>query len=412
MQVVRLSKFPFKTEKVPPKASDNISTSLLLQAGFIRQVMAWVYTYTTLWLKILKKIENIIRQEMDNYGCYEILMPWISPKELWDATWRWDIPEYFKLPTYDEKYYRLNPTHEELVVPLMKQFIKSYKDLPTCVYQIQTKYRNEKRAKSWLLRWREFIMKDAYSFHLDEKDFEEFYEWMIKTYRKIFDRLWIWKDTYLTYADGWTFTDKYSHEFQTLLPIGEDIIYICENCWTAHNKEIVDENNFKCIKCWGTKARIEKASEVWNIFPLETKYTKPFDMKVLDENWEEKDVIMWCYGIGVSRLMWVIAEYFTKDWKILWPKNIAPADWYVIILKDEHKQKAEELISKLVSEWNEIIFDDRVGKKFGFWQKIKDAELMWIPNIAIISDKTLQQWWYELRTRNDKWEYEVKLVNF
>ena len=412
MQVIRLSKFPFKTEKVPPKASDNISTSLLLQAGLIRQVMAGVYTYTTLGLRILKKIENIIRQEMDNYGCYEILMPWISPKEYWDATWRWDIEEYFKLPTYDNKFYRLNPTHEELVVPLMKQFIKSYKDLPTCVYQIQTKYRNEKRAKSGLLRGREFLMKDAYSFHIDEKDFENFYEWMIDTYKKIFDRLGIGKDTYLTYADGGTFTDKYSHEFQTLLPIGEDTIYICENCGTAHNKEIVDENNFKCIKCGSTKARIEKASEVWNIFPLETKYTRPFDMKVLDENWQEKDVIMWCYGIGVSRLMWVIAEYFTKDWKILWPESIAPADWYVIILKPEHEEKANQLISRLVSEWKEVIFDDRVGKKFGFGQKIKDAELLWVPNIAIISDKTLEEGGFEKRTRKENWEYEVQIVKF
>ncbi len=405
--MIRLSKFPFKPEKVAPKASDNVSTSLLLQAGFIRQLMAGVYTYTTLWLKVLKKIENIIRQEMNNLGAYEILMPWISPREIWETTWRWDIEEYFKLPTYDNKFYRLNPTHEEIVVPLMKQFINSYKDLPVCVYQIQTKYRNEKRAKSWLLRGREFLMKDAYSFHLTEEDFEKFYEQVIEAYKKIFDRLGIGKDTYLTYADWGTFTDKYSHEFQTLLPIWEDTIYICEKCWTAHNKEIVPEDGFKCIKCGYTKARVEKASEVGNIFPLETKYSAPFDLKVLDENWKEKTLIMGCYGIGVSRLMGVIAEYFTKDWKIYWPESVSPADYYIIVLGD-NLEKAETLARKLESEGKEVILDDRQGKKYGFGVKIKDAELMWIPNIIIVSDKTLEQWWYELRKL---WEKEGKIVS-
>ena len=406
--MIRLSKFPFKTEKVAPKVSDNRSTSLLLQAGLIRQTMAWVYTFTTLWLKVLRKIENVIRQEMDNYGCYEILMPGLSPKEFWDKTNRWDIEEYFKLPTYDNKFYRLNPTHEELVVPLMKQFLKSYKDLPTCVYQIQTKYRNEKRAKSGLLRWREFLMKDAYSFHLTDEDFQKFYDGMIETYKTIFNRLGIWKDTYLTYADGGTFTDKYSHEFQTLLPIGEDTIYICENCWTAHNEEIVDPDNFKCIKCWWTKAKIEKASEVGNIFPLETKYSAPFDLKVLDENWQEKPVIMGCYGIGVSRLMWVIAEYFMTENGIAWPENIAPADYYIIVLGD-NLDKAEQLAKKFENEWKEVILDDRQGKKFGFGAKMKDAELLGIPNIIIISDKTLEQWGYELKKM---WEKDSKLVKF
>ena len=405
--MIKLSSFPFKIQKVPPKTSDNISTSIMLQWWLIRQVMAWVYTYTTLWLKVLRKIENIIREEMNNYWCYEILMPGISPQNIWETTWRWDIEEYFKLPTYDNKFYRLNPTHEEIVVPLMKQFISSYKDLPVCVYQIQTKYRNEKRAKSWLLRWREFLMKDAYSFHTSNEDFEKFYNWMIDVYKSIFNRLWIWKDTYLTYADWWTFTEKYSHEFQTLLPIWEDTIYICENCQVAHNKEIV-KDNFKCIKCGWTKAKIEKASEVWNIFPLETKYSKPFDLTVLDENWKEKDVIMWCYWIWVSRLMGVIAEYFTKDNTIFWPENIAPANYYIIVLQD-NLDKAIQLAKKLENEWKEVILDDRQWKKYWFGVKIKDAEVLWIPNIIIISDKTIEKWWYELKKL---WEKEGKIISF
>ena len=404
--MIKLSKFPFKTEKVAPKVSDNKSTSLLLQAGLIRQTMAWVYSYTTLWLKVLRKIENIVRQEMDNYGCYEILMSWISPKEVWDKTWRWDIEEYFKLPTYWDKYYRLNPTHEELVVPLMKQFINSYKDLPTCVYQIQTKYRNEKRAKSWLLRGREFIMKDAYSFHLSDEDFQNFYEWMIVAYNKIFDRLWIGKDTYVTLADGGTFTDKYSHEFQTVLPIGEDTIYICKECGTSHNEEIIDPDNFECKKCWWKTCDVKKASEVGNIFPLETKYTKPFDLKVLNEEWKEQEVIMGCYGIWVSRLMWVIAEYFMKENSIAWPENIAPATHYIVVLGN-NLEKAEQLAKQLENEGKEVILDDRQGKKFGFGAKMKDAELLGIPNIIVVSDKTLEQWGYELRKLGEK---EGKIV--
>jgi prolyl-tRNA synthetase len=160
------------------------------------------------------------------------------------------------------------------------------------------------------------------------------------------------------------------------LPIGEDTIYICENCGTAHNKEIVPEDGFKCIKCGGTKARVERASEVGNIFPLETKYSKPFDLKVLDENGKEKDVIMGCYGIGVSRLMGVIAEYFTKDGKIIWPESIAPADYYIIVLGEHNLPKAEEFAKKLESEGKEVILDDRQGKKYGFGVKIKDAELI------------------------------------
>ena len=223
--MIRLSKFPFKTLKTTPKVSDNKSTGILLQAGFIRQTMAWVYNYTTLWLSVLRKIENIVREEMNNYWVSEILMSWLSPMDVWKKTGREDIKEYFSVPTWGDKSYRLNPTHEEIVVPLMKEFINSYKDSGTWVYQIQTKYRNEKRAKSWLLRWREFLMKDAYSFHVSDKDFVEYYEWMKKVYMKIFFRLWLEKDTYITLADGWVFTDKYSHEFQVVY-LYEKMIFI------------------------------------------------------------------------------------------------------------------------------------------------------------------------------------------
>lgn len=400
--MIQLSKFPFKTLKDAPKISDNESSSILLQAWFIRQTMAWVYNYTTLWLKVLKKIENIVREEMDSYWASEILMSWLSPRDVWEKTDRWEIEEYFKVPTYGDKHYRLNPTHEEVVVPLMKEFLNSYKDSGSCVYQIQTKYRNEKRAKSWLLRWREFLMKDAYSFHTTDEEFVEYYEWMKKVYMRIFDRLWLWKDTYITLADWWVFTDKYSHEFQTLLPIWEDDIYICDDCGVSHNKEVVDLDKwFSCSSCDSKNHRVEKASEVWNIFPLETKFSSPFWVSMLDENNKDITAIMWCYGIWVSRLMWVIAEYFLKDWQIHWPDSVAPADYYIIAVCEENIEQAKKIASNLESKWYDVILDDRMWRKMWFWQKAWDCELLWIPNRIVIWPKTLEKWGYELKKRDE-----------
>lgn len=560
--MIKLSNFPIKTLKSSPKISDNKSTSILLQAWFIRQTMAGVYNYTTLWLKVLRNIEKIVREEMDNYWASELYMSALSPKDVWDKTGRWDIEEYFKLPTYDEKYYRLNPTHEEIVVPLMDEFINSYKDSNTCVYQIQTKFRNEKRAKSGLLRWREFIMKDAYSFHINQKDFENYYEWMKKVYLKIFDKLWLWKDTYIALADGWVFTEKFSHEFQTLLPIWEDTIYIDEKAWISFNQEVspskiwtenvqdekllekqdishgddviwvealekflwvpaikatktmfyeteegefivaslrwdyeineiklrkiiwckslkfasdervkeviwtrngfawivnlpkswitlyIDDSvetmtnfetwtnkdwfhsinvnfwrdlekpakfyDFKDAKEWDynpetwNKFIVKKACEVWNIFPLETKFSNPFGLKMLDENNKEQNVIMWCYGIWVSRLMWVIAEYYMSENTILWPESVTPADYYIIVIWEENLEKSLEIATKLEKEWKSVILDDRMSKKVWFWQKAWDCELFWIPNRIVISPKTIELWGYELLQRGQ----ENKIIKF
>jgi prolyl-tRNA synthetase len=407
--MISLSNFPIKTLKTRPKISDNISTGILLQAGFIRQTMAWVYNYTTLWLKVLRNIENIVREEMDAYWASEILLSGLSPMDVWEKTGRADIEEYFKVPTYGDKNYRLNPTHEEIVVPLMYEFINSYKDSGACVYQIQTKYRKEKRAKSGLIRGREFLMKDAYSFHLTDEEFVEYYEGMKKVYMKIFDRLELINDTYITLADWGVFTDKYSHEFQVVLPIWEDEIYICDKCWTSHNKEVVDlENGFVCTKCWEKEHRVEKASEVWNIFPLETKFTKPFWMKMSDENNKEQDVLMWCYGIWVSRLMGVIAEYNMTANGIAWPESIAPADYYIIVIGEENIEKATDFAEKLESKWKTVILDDRMWKKIGFWQKAWDCELFWIPRRIVISPKTLEAGGFEFTKRGE----ESEIISF
>lgn len=407
--MIELSKFPIKTLKTRPKISDNVSTGILLQAWFVRQTMAWVYNYTTLWLKVLRKIENIVREEMDNYWWSEMLLSGLSPMDVWEKTWRADIEEYFKVPTYWDKFYRLNPTHEEIVVPLMNEFLNSYKDSWACVYQIQNKFRNERRAKSWLLRGREFLMKDAYSFHISDEEFSEYYEGMKKVYMKIFDRLELLSDTYITLADWWVFTDKYSHEFQVVLPIWEDEIYICDKCWTSHNKEVVDiENGFKCSECNSVDHRIEKASEVWNIFPLENKFSKPFWLKMLDKDNKQQDVLMWCYWIWVSRLMWVIAEYNMTDNWIAWPESVAPADYYIIALCEENIKQAKDFALKLESKWKTVILDDRMNKKIGFWQKAADCELFGIPNRIVVSPKTIEAWGFEFTKR---WE-ESEIVKF
>lgn len=403
--MILLSQFPIKTLKSIPNWSDNTSTWYLLQWWFIRQEIAWAYNYLPLWLRVLRNIEKIIREEMNKINWQEILMTSLASKESWEKTWRWDtVSVLFKVPWAWNKEYALSPTHEEVVVPLLWEFINSYKDLPISVYQFQTKFRNEPRAKSWLLRWREFLMKDMYSFHTNDKCFEEYYEKCKIAYKNVFDRLWIWKDTYMTLADGGDFTERYSHEYQTILPIWEDEIHICDSCKIAFNKEIINSESFECIQCKNKNLRKEKACEVWNIFPLETKFSAPFKVQYTDENWKSHTCIMWCYWIWVSRLVWVIAEYFCDDKWLSWPENIAPFSHYIILIWDNF-EKAKKIAEQIEIKWWDVIIDDR--EKFWFWQKIRDAELLWIPNIIVISDKTIEKWWYEFRKRKDN-DFEIR----
>ncbi len=400
--MLRLSTFPIQTLKSRPNVSDNESTGILLQWWYIRQEMAGVYNFLPMGLRVLRNIENIVRAEMDNAGYHETLMAVISGKESWDKTGRWDMDVMFHVPAHGNKEYSINPTNEETVVPMMKEFLQSYKNYPTCVYHIQKKFRNEKRAKSGLLRGREFLMKDAYSFHIDESEFSEFYENAKVVYKRIFERLGVGADTYETVADGGDFTDKYSHEFQTVLPIGEDEIYICKWCQLGHNKEIV-EGDFVCTSCWSLEYDLKQASEVGNIFPLETKFSKAFELEYLDgENKKIDKVLMGCYGIGISRLMGVIAEYSITDKGIAWPESIAPATHYIIVIGEDNLDIATKLAEELESQWKTVVLDDRMGRKFGFGQKAGDCELWGIPNRIVFSPKTLEQGGYELLERGEK----------
>ncbi len=280
-------------------------------------------------------------------------------REHWEKTGRWDtMDNLFKVEGASGKYYALNPTHEEIVTPLMQEFIQSYKDLDNCaVYQFQTKFRNEARAKSGILRGREFLMKDLYSFHRNTEDLDVFFEEVRKAYVRIYERLGLGESTRYVFASGGAFS-KYSYEFQTDLGIGEDDVYVCSKCQQAHNEEIIIPGAFVCVECGSTEYTVVQASEVGNIFKLGTRFSNDFGLGYTDAEGKKNEVVMGCYGIGVSRLMGVIAEKFMDEKGLVWPENVAPFTHYMIVI-GEHLEEAKKLALKLEKEGVTVIIDDR-----------------------------------------------------
>lgn len=360
------------------------NAELLIRAGYIDQLGAGIYTFLPLGKRVLDKISQIIREEMNVIGGQEITMPVLHPAENWKKTGRWDsLDVLFRFTSYYTKNeYALGGTHEEIVTPLAKNYISSYKDLPLYLYQIQTKFRDEKRAKSGLLRNREFLMKDLYSFHSDNDDLDRYYETVKDAYEKIFSRCGLKNDTYYTYASGGTFS-KYSHEFQTVCETGEDTIYICEKCKMAINKEVINEIK-ECPSCGNKKLIEKKAIEVGNIFKLGTKYSKPFELTYRDENDKEHDVVMGCYGIGPGRIMGTIVELFADEKGISWPKEVAPFDIHLIDL-DGKNSEANAIYNKLTSLGFDVLWDDR-EETAGV--KLNDADLLGIPVRMLVSKRT------------------------
>ncbi|MBI2124018.1 MAG: prolyl-tRNA synthetase [Candidatus Wildermuthbacteria bacterium] len=398
---MRQSQLFTKTLKDAPKDEESTNAKLLIRAGFVHKEMAGVYSFLPLGLRVLKNIENVIREEMDKVGGQEMFMPALQSKENWKQTGRWDsLDNLFRFTSYYTKQdYALGATHEEIVVPLAKTFISSYRDLPQYVYQIQNKFRDEKRAKSGILRGREFLMKDLYSFHVDQKDLDAYYEVVKDAYRRIFEKVGIGGVTYLTFASGGTFA-KYSHEFQTVTLAGEDTIYLCEKCDVAVNEEIIKDQPV-CPECKNKNLRREKAVEVGNIFKLGTKYSEPFHLSYKDEKGKENLVVMGCYGIGLNRLMGVIAEVFHDEKGILWPKAVAPALVHLVSLEGG-EQKAEELYKDLQEKGIEVLYDDRQDASAG--EKFTDADLMGIPLRVVVSKKTIAEKKVEVKKRNEKQE--------
>jgi len=391
-----------RTLKEIPKDETNYNAQVLLRAGFIDKVAAGVYSFLPLGWRVLGKIRDIIREEMETVGGQEINMPAFAPKENWAATGRWEsLDILFKISASDKKEYALNPTHEEVVTPLAKKFIYSYRELPFAVFQIQTKFRNEKRAKAGLLRGREFLMKDLYSFHASQEDLDQYYEQVIGAYTRIFERVGLGDLTYLTFASGGTFA-KYSHEFQTISEAGEDLIYVCDKCRLAINKEIISEQS-TCPQCGNSDLKEMKASEVGNIFKLGTKYSEPFNLNYQSADGEKKTVIMGCYGIGLSRIMGMIAEICHDDRGLMWPMNVAP--FRVHLLSLTQNEQAQKLYDELQQAGIEVLFDDRdvsAGEKFA------DADLIGCPYRLVVSEKSLQAGGVEFKKRQEK---DFKIIN-
>jgi prolyl-tRNA synthetase len=387
-----------KTRREVGAKETSTSARLLLKGGYIDQTMAGVYTILPLGYRVLRKIEDIVRQEMQNLGAEEILMPSLHPKDLWQTTGRWDtMDNLFRFESYFSKAeLALGPTHEEVVTPLAKKFIASYKDLPRKVFQIQTKFRDEKRAKSGILRGREFLMKDLYSFHSSEQDLDDFYTLVEKAYERIFERLWLGTKTLKTYASGGSFT-QYSHEYQTLSDIGEDTIYVCHKCNVAINQEIIADQKV-CPQCQSSDLEERTAIEVGNIFKLKDKFSSSFGLTFQDTDGTQKPVLMGCYGIGISRLLGTLAQVLAENEnKILWPDNLAPFDIHLISLNetfdDEVYSQAKALYDKMKTGGREILWDDRLERA---GVKFSDADLYGIPHRMIVSKKSLINGGFEL----------------
>lgn len=404
-----------KTTKESPRDEMSFNARVLIQAGFIDKLGAGIYTYLPLGFRVLKKIENIIREEMNKVGGQEILMPALNPKKNWEITDRWkNFDALFKFRGVDSKEYTLAPTHEEVIVPLLQKHVFSYKELPVYVYQIQDKFRNEKRAKSGMLRGLEFMMKDLYSFHADEEDLNRFYKEMQKAYFKIWERCGILDKTYLTYAAGGTFS-KYSHEFQTITPAGEDDILICDECELSINKDISKELGHKCPNCENKSLREEKAIEIANIFKLGTGFSEPFGYQYVDEVGKKHPIWMGCYGIGLGRVMGTVTEVCHDDKGLIWPKEIAPFIVHLITVNSKDievnnkiKLTSEKIYKDLQKNRIDVLFDDReedisVGEKFA------DADLIGCPIRLVVSERSLEEDSVEVKRRDSDEKELVKV---
>ncbi len=386
-----------KTRREAPKDEVSKNAQLLIRAGFVHKDMAGVYSFLPLGLRVIEKIKTIIRDEMNGIGGQELSLASLQDSQVWKKTDRWDdvkVDNWFKTKLANDTEVGLGFTHEEPLTLLMKDHIASFRDLPKYVYQFQTKFRNEKRAKSGIMRGREFLMKDLYSFSKDEHEHGEFYDKCKDAYMRIFDKVGIGHLTYITFASGGTFA-KFSHEFQMVTDAGEDTIYIDEEKGIALNEEVNNQEVHAIVGVNPDKFKTAKAVEVGNIFTLSTKFSEPLELNFTDESGKNNPVFMGSYGIGVPRLMGAIVEALSDDKGIVWPKSVAPFDVHLVLVNgsDETNARAESIYKKLVEQKTktgqniEVIFDDRdarAGEKFG------DSDLIGIPTRVVISDKNKQ----------------------
>ncbi|MBI1961260.1 MAG: hypothetical protein HYS45_00995 [Parcubacteria group bacterium] len=401
---MRQSELFGKTSKTSEGSATSANHDLLVRAGFADQLMAGVYSYLPLGWRVLNRISDMVREEMGAIGGQEIFLPALHPKENWQKTGRWDSMDVlFKVKSRTESEYALGPTHEEVIVPLAKKHISSYRDLPRAWYQIQTKFRDELRAKAGLLRGREFLMKDLYSFHASAEDLKSYYEKAKGAYTKVFKRCGL--DAIIAEASGGSFTKEYSHEFQVATENGEDVIFACA-CGFAQNKEIAKVRAGDACPHCGTPVKELKTIEVGNIFDLGAKFSKDFGLKFTDESGKSKEVIIGCYGIGISRLMGAIVEVHHDEHGIIWPQEVAPFAYHLVSLGDDDEvyEQSEKVYEQLSKDGKEVLWDDR--REASNAEKLADADLIGIPTRLVISPKTKGK--IEAKKRGAK---ESKLVS-
>ena len=394
---MRLSKNFTRTIKQAPADEVARNAQLLIRAGYVHKTMAGVYSYLPLGLKVVENIKQIVREEMNKIDSQDLVMSTLQRKETWQETGRWSdelVDVWFKSHLQDGTEVGFGWTHEEPIVDLLRNYLKSYKDLPISVYQFQNKLRNELRAKSGIMRGREFVMKDMYSVHASKEDLDNYYNAAIEAYKRCYDRFGIGDETYVTFASGGAFT-KFSHEFQTICDAGEDYIYLHRGKNIAVNEEVLDE----AVKELGIdRSELErvKTAEVGNIFNFGTQKSEEMRLVFTDAEGVEQYAYMGSYGIGITRVMGVIVEKFADDKGLVWPENIAPAKVYLVQIGSQSRSAADELYQKLQSARIETIYDDRderPGVKFA------DAELLGIPYRVTVSDRLLDGGKWEVSTR-------------
>jgi len=393
-----------KTRKEAPRDEESKNAQLLIRAGYIHKEMAGVYSMLPLGLRAIKNIEKVIREEMNKVGGQEIEMSALQDKNLWEKTNRWDdevLDIWFKTSLKNGSELGLGTTHEEPLTNLMRNYISSYKDLPTYPYQFQTKFRNELRAKSGIMRGREFLMKDLYSFSKDEKEHNEFYEKMKVAYMNIFNRLGIGEQTYVTFAPGGSFSD-FSHEFQFLSPVGEDTIYVDKDKKIAINKNVYTDEVLEELGLLKENMVEERSIEVGNIFSLGTKFSEALDLKYKDSEDNENVVIMGSYGIGLGRLMGAIAENLSDDAGLVWSKEISPYDVHLVTLGTDNSdvvKLADDVYTSLKERGVEVLYDDRDTRP---GEKLADSDLIGISTRIVIGKKTVESGEIEVIDRKTK----------
>lgn len=399
---MRRSHLFIKTRKQAPADEEALNAQLLIRAGYIHKEMAGVYSYLPLGKRVLDRVAQIVREEMNFVGGQELLMSTLQNKELWEKTDRWDdkkVDNWFKTKLASGTEAGLGFTHEESIINAFKSFINSYKDLPVYVYQIQSKFRNELRSKSGLMRGREFLMKDLYSFSRTQAEHDEFYDKTVtEAYFRVYERLGFGDITYKTVASGGVFS-KFSHEFQTLSKVGEDTIYVNKDKKIAINKEVYDDEILTDLGVSKDELVEEKAVEVGNIFPLGSKYSDALGLRYVNEEGAETSIIMGSYGIGVSRLVGLIAEHFADDKGLVWPTNVAPFDVYLCRLGDDEAvaKAADEVYERLTRAGIEVLYDDR-GERPG--EQFADADLLGIPWRLVVSEKSISAGGFEIKSRS------------